>query len=180
MPHPRELLLPPPHTHCPLQRLSRLIVLVVAVTAAVGRALNKTSGRQAGCRAGQGCAGGRRGGYNNAKSASNQINSNVTKNIHILSTFVGRRDAIAPPKWLGPPQSRFPSTSPSSSVSASAQHCAVQLRVFWADLRRVINFVDSAVAAAAAAAAACTGSDIIIIVIVIVIESFHMLIIALK
>lgn len=90
--------------------LSWLIVLVVAVTAAVGRALNKTSGWQWAVQGRRSCrGGGQRGANNNAKSASNQINSNVTKNIHILSTFVGRSLATAnspaTPKWLGPPQS---------------------------------------------------------------------------
>lgn len=77
----------------------------------------------------------REGANNNAKSASNQINSNVTKNIHILSTFVGRSLATAnspatpsPPKWLGPPQSQSsalpcslsylrPSPLPSSTIA---------------------------------------------------------------
>lgn len=95
----------------------------------------------------------------------------MTKNIHILSTFVGRRDAIAA-KVVRP--ATLPDSPPASRPQTALllAHCAVQLRVFWADLRRVINFVDSAVAVAAAA---CTGSDIIIIVIVIL-----MLIIAQK
>lgn len=113
-----------------------LIVLVVAVTAAVGRALNKTSGWQWAVQGRRSCrGGGQRGANNNAKSASNQINSNVTKNIHILSTFVGRSLATAnspatpsPPKWLGPPQSHSsalpcslsylrPSPLPSSTIA---------------------------------------------------------------